>query len=100
MQRGANLLGDGLRPVDQLHVRHRRIVAVAEAALEEPQVAARAALVARAALDAQLPDRLLVAHAREGEAEVAAAVGLARGDTRLGATDRVLRVRPCGLCTA
>src|SRR3546814_3865374 len=58
MQRGANLLGDGLRPVDQLHVRHRRVVAIAEAALEDPQVAARAALVARAELDEQLADRL------------------------------------------
>src|SRR5690606_16730371 len=40
--------------VDQLHVRHRRVVAVAEAALEDPQVAARARLVARAELDEQL----------------------------------------------
>src|SRR5690606_3595058 len=46
--------------VDQLHVCHRRVVAVAEAALEDPQVAARAQLVARAELDEQLAHRLLV----------------------------------------
>src|SRR3546814_3236946 len=69
MQLGANVRGDGLRSVDQLHVRHRRMVAVAEAALEDPQVAARAALVARAELDEQLADRFLVAQARERSEE-------------------------------
>src|SRR3546814_20262725 len=84
MQRGANLLGDGLRPVDQLHVPHRRVVAVAAAALEDPQVAARAALVARAEIDAQLADRFRVAQARAGQEAVRDACGLGHRYPRLG----------------
>src|SRR3546814_7653542 len=65
--------------------------------LEDPQVAARAALVARAELDEQLADRCLVAQAREGEAAVGDAVGLGHRDQRLGDAAQFLRLRQRGL---
>src|SRR6476661_1118328 len=86
------LLGSGFRPVDELDVGHRRIVACAETALEDTQVTARARLVARTEFDKQLADGLLVAQAREGEATIGDAVGLAHGDERLGDAAQLLRL--------
>jgi len=62
------------RTVDKLDVRHRRVVADAEAAFEDAQIAALALAVTRAELDEQLADRLLVAQARECEAAIGDAV--------------------------
>ena len=59
-----NLLGVGsldARAVDQLDVRHRRIVARTEAALEDTQIAAGTLAVTRAQFDKQLAHSLLVA---------------------------------------
>src|SRR5690242_2472917 len=58
------------RPVDQLDVGHRRIVAGAHAALEDAQVAALALTIAGPELDEQLADRNLVAQARERETAI------------------------------
>src|SRR5690606_15904869 len=60
----SGLLRGGFRTVDQLDVRHRRIVAGAEPALEDAQVTARTLRVTRAELDEQRPDGFLVAQAR------------------------------------
>src|SRR4029079_18465212 len=67
----------GLRAVHQLDVRHRRVVARAEAGLEDAQVATRARVVARAELDEQLADRFLVLQAGHGQAAVGDAIDLA-----------------------
>ena len=52
-----------LRTTDQLDIRHRRVVAGAEAALEDPQVAAGTLAVTRAQLDEKLADRFLLTQA-------------------------------------
>ena len=83
MERGARAITPqrlhiGARTVDQFDIRHRRVVADAEAALEDAQVAALALAVARAELDEQLADGFLVAQAREREAAIGDAVGLGR----------------------
>src|SRR6476646_9256001 len=63
--------------IDQFHVGHRRMVASAETALEDAQVAARTGLVTRAEFDEQLADCLLVAKSREREASIGNTVDLA-----------------------
>src|SRR5579885_3839379 len=62
--------GSLLRPVHQFDVSHRCVVAVAIAALEDPQIAAGTRAVARPEFHEQLADRLLVAQARKREAAV------------------------------
>src|SRR5690606_8621616 len=64
------LLRRDFRPVDELDIGHRCIVAVAEAALDDAQVAARTFAVTRAQVDEQLAHGFLVAQAREGQAAV------------------------------
>src|SRR4249919_112319 len=60
--------GDGRsRAIHQLDVGHRRVVAGAEAALEDAQVATRARLVARTEFDEQLAHGLRVAQAGHRE---------------------------------
>src|SRR6478609_202169 len=53
---GVARLFHGRRPVHQLHQRHRRVVALAEAVLEDAQVAPVARLVSRAQLVEELHD--------------------------------------------
>src|SRR5690606_16172049 len=89
--------GFGLRTIDQFDVRHRRVVAGAEAALEDAQVAARTAGVARAQGGEQVADRFLVAQAREGEAAVGDAVDLGQGHQRLGDAAQFLGLGQGGL---
>ena len=60
----------GTRPVDELDERHRRVVADAKAHLQDPRVAARTRLVARAELGEQLGDDGAVAQAVERQAAV------------------------------
>src|SRR5262249_32645673 len=60
-------LGGRLRPIEQLHERHGRVVAEAEAELEDAQVAAGPIRVARAQLAEELVDDRLVAQPIEGE---------------------------------
>src|SRR5690606_29969350 len=86
-----------LRPVDQLYVGHRRVVAGAEAALEDAQVTARTTGIARAERGEQVAHRFLVAQAREGQATVGDAVGLGQRDQRLGDATQFLRLRQGGL---
>src|SRR5690606_1753582 len=87
---GRRLLRRSLRTVDQLDVRHRRVVASAETALEDAQVAAWTLAVTRAEFDEQGADRFLVAQAREGEAAIGDAVLLGKGDQRLGEPAQLL----------
>ena len=90
-----------LRAINQLDVRHRSVVARAEAALEDAQVATGTLAVAGAQLDEELAHGLLIAQAREGEAAVSNAIGLRERDERLGdATEflglgRVVRISSC-----
>jgi len=77
------LLGAGsfrLRAVNEFDVGHRGVVAGAEAAFENTQVAAGAGLVARAQGGEKRPDGLFVAQARKGEAAVGDGVNLAQGN--------------------
>src|SRR5687767_199534 len=70
-------VGSGrLGAIDELDVRHRRGIAGAEAALEDPQVAARTRAVAWADLGEELADGFLVADARHRDAAVRDAVFL------------------------
>src|SRR3546814_14643923 len=71
---GNVLLGRGLRAVDQFDVGHRLVVAGAEAALEDAQVAARALRVARAAQGEPGHPRFLVAHGTEGGTALGTAI--------------------------
>src|SRR5688572_8356285 len=84
------LLRSGFRTVDQLDVGHRRIVASAETALEDAQVAARTGLVTRAEGREQRADGFLVTQAREREAAIGNAVGLRQRDERLGDATQLL----------
>src|SRR5690606_16822111 len=93
----AGLLGGRLRTVDQLDVGHGRIVASAEAALEDAQVATRTARVTRAERGEQVADGFLVAQAREGEAAVGDAVDLGQRDQRLGDAAQFLGLGQGGL---
>ena len=68
--RFCGLGGDRRGPVDQLDERHRRVVADAEAHLQDARVAARTRLVARAELVEQLGDDVAVAQAVERQAPV------------------------------
>src|SRR5262245_27873948 len=67
---GVARLLDGRGTVDQLDQRHRRVVALAEAELEDAQVAAVARLVARAQLVEELDHHLAIAQAVERQAAV------------------------------
>src|SRR5690349_19092563 len=67
---GARGLFGRLRAVQQLDQRHRRVVALPEAELEDAQVPAVARLVARPQLVEELHDHVAVAQAVEGEALV------------------------------
>src|SRR5690606_36050060 len=81
-----------LRATDQLDVRHRRVVAGTEAALEDTQVAAGTLLVAWSEFDEQLTYRFLVTQAREGKSAIGDAVGLGERDQRLGHPTKFLRL--------
>src|SRR5262249_1649266 len=74
MRSGRGLLVLGcfrrLRAVDQLDQRHRRLVADAEAELEDAQVPARTRLVARAELVEELHDDVTIAQPVECEAAI------------------------------
>src|SRR5688572_9218963 len=83
--------------VHELDVRHRRVVALAEAHLEDAQVPAVARLVARAQLGEELHDHVAVAQAVEGEALVGERLGLAEGDDRLDDAAQLLGLRQRGL---
>src|SRR4051812_29633718 len=85
---GGRLLGAGrvfLRrgPVHEFDQRHRRVVADAEAHLQDAGVAARTRLVARAEFAEQLRDDVAVAQAVEGEALVRKRRLLGERDHRL-----------------
>ena len=82
--------------VDEFDVRHRRVVAGAEAALEDAQVAARTGGVTRAEDGEQIADRFLVAQAREREAAVGDAVDLRERDERLRDAAKFFRLRQRG----
>src|SRR5207237_1521932 len=73
----------GLGTVDQFDQRHRRVVADAEAHLQDAGVAARTGLVARAEVGEQLGDAVAVAQAVEGQALVRERGFLAERDHRL-----------------
>src|SRR5438105_15679289 len=72
-----------LGTVDQFDQRHRRVVADAEAHLQDARVAARTGLVARAEFGEQLGDDVAVAQAVEGEALVGDRRLLGQRDHRL-----------------
>src|SRR4029078_3273736 len=72
---------------------HRRIVADAEAELEDAQVPAVAALVARPQLGEELHHDLAIAQAVEREALVGERRRLAEGNDRLGDAAQLLRLR-------
>src|SRR5690606_11032669 len=93
----ARLLGGGFGAVDQLDVRHRGVVAGAEAALQDAQVATRTVLVTRAELGEQVAHGFLVAQAGEGQAAVGDGVDLGQGDPRLGDAAQFLGLRQGGL---
>src|SRR5262245_13465585 len=85
-----------LRAVDQLDQRHRRLVADAEAELEDAQVAARTRLVARAELVEELHDDVAIAQPVEREAAIRDRRRLAERDQRLRDTAQLLRLRQRG----
>src|SRR6185312_10575756 len=90
------VVGRGVRgrgPVEQLDERHRRGVALAEAELQDPQVAPRARLVARAELVEELADDVTVAQAVEREPPVGERRLLGERDQRLGDAAQLLRLR-------
>src|SRR5581483_4056937 len=85
------------RPVHELDQRHRRVVALPEAELEDAQVATRTRLVARPELVEELGHDLAIAQAIEGETAVRERRLLAEGDERLGNAAQFLRLRQRGL---
>src|ERR1700741_5032393 len=72
-----------LRTIDQLDVRHRRVVAGPEAAAEHAYLAPRAAVVARAELGEELGHDVAIAQPREGDPPVGEAVVLGARDEGL-----------------
>src|SRR5690606_17915541 len=76
--------------------RHRGVVTLAEAELEDAQVAAVARLVARAELVEELHHHVAVAQAVEREAPVGEGRGLAERDDGLGHAAQLLRLRQRG----
>ena len=86
----------GLGAVHQLHERHGRVVALAEAPLEDAQVTAVAALVARPQLVEELHDHVAVAQAVEREALVGERRVLAERDDGLGHPAQLLGLRERG----
>ena len=89
--------GDGFRPIDQFDERHRRVVADAKAHLQDPRVAARTRLVARAELVEQLGDDVAVTQAVEREAAVRERCILGQRDQRLDDAAQFLGLRDRGL---
>src|SRR5690242_10574180 len=59
-----------LGTIDELHERHRRLVADAKAELQNPQISARTRLVARAKLVEELRHDVAIAQPREREAAI------------------------------
>src|SRR5450432_971778 len=86
-----------LRTIHQLDQRHRRVVALAEAVLEDAQVPAAARLVAGTELREKLHDGVAIAQAIEGEALVGERRSLAERDDGLGDAAQLLRLRQRGL---
>src|SRR5205814_10265987 len=82
-----------LRAVEELDQRHGRVVALAEAVLEDAQIPAVARLVARAELVEELPDDVAVPQPIEGEAPVGERRVLAERDDGLGDAAQLLRLR-------
>ncbi|CEE60721.1 conserved hypothetical protein [Xanthomonas citri pv. citri] len=85
------------RTVDQLDIRHRRIVAGTEASLQDAQVAAGTGRVTRAQFDEQLAHGFLVAQASKCQTTIGNAIDLADGDQRLGDATQFLGLRQGGL---
>src|SRR5258706_957882 len=83
----------GRGAVHQLDQRHRCVVALAEAELEDAQVAPVARLVARAQLVEELHDDVAVGQPVEGEAAVGERWILAERDDGLGDLAQLLRLR-------
>src|SRR3546814_9305670 len=83
--------------VDQLDDRHRRHVAVAEAGLQHPAVAAVALLVAAGQFVEQLGRDLRVAQHRERLAAGVQVAALAEGDETVDDAPQVFRLRQGGL---
>src|SRR5262249_53512917 len=75
---------------------HRRGITGAEAGLQNPQIAAGAALEARAKLGEQTADGRVIAQAIERETTTARAVFLRERDQRLYDAAQVLRLRQRG----
>jgi hypothetical protein len=86
-------LGFNHRSINQLDVRHRRLVTRAMAALEDAQITTRALLVARAQFGKQLADRGIAAQAGESQTPLGNAVFFRHGDQGLGHTTQFLRLR-------
>src|SRR3546814_783311 len=93
---GVLALGGGVA-VDQLDDRHRRHVAVAEAGLQHPAVAAVALLVAGRQLVEQLGGNLRVAQHRERLPAGMQVAALAQGDETVDDASEVLRLGQRGL---
>src|SRR3546814_417956 len=93
---GVLALGCGIA-VDQLDDRHRRHVAVAEAGLQHPAVAAVALLVAAGQFVEQLGRDLRVAQHRERLAAGVQVAALAEGDETVDDAPQVFRLRQGGL---
>src|SRR5688572_15632801 len=89
-------LYDLLGLIEQLHDRHRRGVAGAETDLEDPQIAARAALEAGPQILEQDTDGFVVAQAVEREPAVAHAVFLRERDQGLDDAAQLLGLRQRG----
>src|SRR5690554_712451 len=90
-----SLLGGGFlalddRTIDELDVGHGRVVAGAEAALEDTDVTARTLDVTRTQLVEQLADRFLRAGAGESQTTVGDAILLGQGDERLDDATQLL----------
>ncbi len=83
--------------LDQLDIRHGRVVAHAEAHLQDARVAARAGLEARAQFVEQLGHAVAVAQTVEGQAAVRHRVFLGQGDHGLDHAAQFLGLRQRGL---
>src|SRR5258705_5634078 len=76
----------GFRPIEQLHQRHRRVVAFPESVLQDTQVSPVSLRVARSELGEELGHDATVAQAVESEAPVSEARLLDRKSTRLNSS--------------
>jgi hypothetical protein len=88
--------GRRLRTLDQLHQRHRGVVARTRRHVQDARVATRTRLEARADGVEQLGDDLGVAQARERETAIGFAVVLAEGDQRLDHAAKLFGLRDGG----